>query len=152
MQTEDKLGISAEELNTLVRVRDMLSSGEIEHSDTKGLGIYSAPYNAVVFNMAYCAAGASNCGTTCCIGGWMYALMHGRRDESGVLRFDREKAQLYVDSHLALRELFYPNSESGCTTFDYDTITPRQAAQAITNLLETGEPDWSSILDENPDD
>jgi len=40
-----------------------------------------------------------------------------------------------------MKELFYPPSE-----FSYKAITPAQAAKAIDNYLETGDPDWESML------
>ncbi|NBW17379.1 MAG: hypothetical protein EBR82_56305 [Caulobacteraceae bacterium] len=95
------------------------------------------------------------CGTTCCIAGYVWQQVHpvthwgtliggqwGTKIESqaaGALRISRTTAD----------RLFYPSRTSDGERYDgvWDEITPAQAARAVRNVMERGEPYWEEILD-----
>ena len=81
------------------------------------------------FSMAYAQA-IDDCKTVRCIGGWMAHYM-AIPNVTGYVNFQNE-----------LHDLFYPDDVS----VDWDDITPAQAVLAIDNFLDTGEPEWSTIL------
>lgn len=102
----------------LAQVRDMLLDGRIQKSN---------------LNMGYCG-GLEECGTVACIGGWAYFLANGPEN------YDATVGQ-YVRGDEDRDELYFPE----CAV-NYDAITPQQAAQAITNFLDGGDPKWAEVL------
>ena len=136
MRTAEELGITEEELDALIKVRDGLSSGCFTHVDG-----YDEPPVKYGFNMVI-AGNHGSCGTVACIGGWMAIVMSSKMDDP--LSLDVNDMKRYVSSNMALERLFYPP-----VSLYYSTITPDQAALAIDNFLATGDPRWKDICHED---
>lgn len=94
------------------------------------------------------------CGTAMCIGGWC-AMALRPYDRSRLYVGEAAAIVLGIDHEVA-QELCYPDiellidhraSQSEAPVF-YDLITPKQAAQAVRNALEYGDPGWDGILEE----
>lgn len=123
---------------TLLRVRDFLLR-EAVHVEAQN---YRQVYvGACGFNMGTPVERWS-CGTVACIGGHAW-LMENPGDIDGARDFVtqyeyRDSAGWFRRTGLAL--LFYP------TAAGYDRITTAEAAQAIDNYLNTGNPLWESIV------
>jgi hypothetical protein len=138
------LSITGHELQALLWTREQLQLGEIIF-DAKASGKQGRGFNMSVSDEE------TECGTTCCIGGWMYKHMTDQqnwapRTSSG------HWASLggYVGFHRspALAELFHPfTTVTGPddTTVDWDVIPPVWAIQAIDNFLATGKPNWPQV-------
>lgn len=163
MRTAQELQITQTELDALIKVRDQLAKGAFAHGN---------PWDAVpapnVFNMGWGAkqlqdasTGEYRCGSTCCIGGWMHVHMAGpmRANDQGYIFVDVDRANAYVnhDKSPVLHPLFFPLQSDQFGTelpgyedvsVSYTDITPEHAIRAIDNFLETGDPDWPSILKE----
>lgn len=81
-----------------------------------------------------------DCGTGCCIGGWMVLAMRGVR-LTKVVKVTLEHIatiERYVQKeHPILGRLFFPH-----TTQDYDSLTPQRAQQEIVTFLKTGKATW----------
>lgn len=135
----EQLGISENEYEALLWVRNELATGRLKHMETSYEGVYgSGIYGSGIslkglspssrkqgFNMS-----EWRCGTTCCIGGWMEYRMDHRIDE-----------EIMPDN---LLNVFYPDI-GACVSF-YDAITPAQAVAAIDNYFKHGEPRWAEVL------
>lgn len=130
----EQLGLEEAEHTALIKVLHMLERGEIAYYDAgdtaDGKYLRTKP---IGFNMQafYAKAG---CGTIHCMAGW--AEIVGRLDpyQLAIKRLGNNTTanQLY--------ELFEaPNH-------DVPTITPAQAAHALSNYLTTGEPRWAEAL------
>ena len=76
-----------------------------------------------------------DCGTPACIGGWCKQII-GRRI-----------TEYFFNS--ALEALFYPNSERPPEDYDYEAITPEQAARALRSYLTRGAPNWAEALQDD---
>lgn len=123
-----------DERATLQAVAQMLRGGVI-HIDGPG----QENVIALRFNMARTCV-EYQCGTVACIGG--YAWLH---ENPG----DFKGADRYVDQYGdecvpvgGIDDLYYPWRVAR----DWSKITPAQAAEAIENYLETGEPYWTDVL------
>lgn len=128
-----KLGITQKELNALKRVRDGLREGRYRH--VKNCDLRDAKSDGrPIFNMEGSAWNAS-CGTVGCIGGWM-AMSMGM---STLAASD----YVHDTSPAALHPLFFPH---GVDLFHWDRITPKRAARAIDNFIETGDPKWAQVV------
>lgn len=156
MLNNKDLGLSYPEYESLVRVRDMLRSGMIKEAldfRSRSDGYLPAGLN---FNMDYTAR-RGDCGSVCCIGGWVYALTYGEeyKDKDGnvLYKYDDHVADEFVfGASGGLYALFYPNEDHtrpDGTYWSYRRITAQQAAQAIDNYLTTGQPRWGDILGPN---
>lgn len=118
-----KPDLTPQEQGALEKVRDLLRSGKIVHHENRK----SRSKKRFDMGTSYMEGG---CGTTACIGGWMAHFM----------KIDDEA--LFVDEFMGrgkFNKLFWDNTEP-------DT-TPAQAAQAIDNFLETGDPRWDEVLE-----
>ncbi|MDH7796373.1 MULTISPECIES: hypothetical protein [unclassified Beijerinckia] len=127
------LGISIKERNALVKVRDGLQAGEYVHVKEP---IYRyVPCKKPIFNMVE-FEGEFDCGTVRCIGGWVAHLC------------DNFSPRSYVcNAEGPLGELYFPlGGDGGNDDYAYSRITPKQAAKAITNFLDTGKPEWRKVL------
>ena len=125
------LGISQSEHTAMLEVREQFASGVFRHDPEADADKPNG------FNMDY--ARATDCGTTCCIGGWMWMAMN--RDRTT----DYASAGSYVNSQRKRRLgfLFYPEFESD-SEMHLSDITPGAALKAIDSFLATGDPDWIS--------
>lgn len=89
---------------------------------------------------------ANDCGTTACIGGWLYLIRHYNGNVPHIVDANTvARANQFVNKewfqneneHSRLGRLFYER-------LDRD-ITRAQGAQAIRNFLECGDPKWDEI-------
>jgi hypothetical protein len=137
MKTAAELGIEPIEHLALRVVRDGLASGAFRHVknakwfSTKGDGQPVFSMDTVHMN--------TPCGTVGCIGGWMAAEMQMSRAEAV------EYVSTQDEDDTVLKSLFYP---AGFRTVGgtWDNITPKRAAKAIDNFLNTGDPQWAKVL------
>ena len=166
MKTAKQLGITQKEYDALIKVRDWLKNGTIEFVPESAL--YNGPPvahdhpNAIKlgFNMLQPAIlmRREECGTACCIGGSMYALMKGEIVKDGHVLFDAMQTGAYVwgkQDHKTLGPLFFPPGamyESGLELEPGDRqfklmeeITAEEAVRAIDNVLDVGDAKWDEI-------
>jgi hypothetical protein len=128
------LQITDAEYKALLEIRGQFASGVFHHDPS---GEAELPNG---FNMNF-PIEESGCGTTACIGGWMYLAM--QRDRSSA----SSCAGAYVarDRSRPLNLLFYPPQEV-IDEVNYDDITPGAALVAIDTFLATGTPDWAEAV------
>lgn len=145
--TAQALLITTAEYDALVEVRDRLANGDFVHDPNLAL---ASPNG---FNMNV-PEDTSECGTSCCIGGWMHHVMMRDRTAPCVQLGE------YVNKRRSrtLTPLFFPfvdpNDHSQHVTDDYgafydfpwDQIDTGPAVKAIDNFLSTGDPDWPAAL------
>lgn len=146
MLTAEQLKITPAELVALLWVRNSLADGTIVHRrDVKPLSS-PIPPGVRAFNMGVdLAGGTSDCGTTCCIGGWMALHMSGfpacsKTMEGKVNRF------MYGGGYgeapgcsIILQDLFFPSRSAMAD------ITEGQAVKTIDHFLETGVVEWGGF-------
>ena len=128
--SHEGLGISLREWLGLIGMAVALDSGILpmhaQRDRAKGEHI---------FNLATVCEHDGHCGTVGCIGGYV-GLMMG---------MGAEDTSRYVDTAgLPLSHLYYPNR--GGAALSSTRVTPKQAAKAICNVLEHGQPRWSEII------
>jgi hypothetical protein len=121
--TAADLGISEPQWRALIEVLEMLEREELQHVNSCALR-----YPAAGFNMNLWGD-LSTCGVRC-IGAWA--------EHIGRIRFEP------LGRPEGLERLFRPDIDGG--DYDYDAITPEQAAAALSNYLITGEPRWREVL------
>lgn len=80
------------------------------------------------------------CGTACCIAGWTNILIpdHGQESTDAHEFFSAER-KLGLERHQALA-LFSPALD-----IPYSEVSPREAAEVLIRLAETGEVDWGKL-------
>jgi len=124
------LRITPGEHRALLEVRDMFAKGTFKHDP------HGDADHADGFNMEY-PKRTTDCGTTCCIGGWVWAVMDRDRATTN------PSAGRYVrrDKSYALGALYYPD-QGEIDDMAYSDITPGAALAAIDSFLATGNPDW----------
>jgi len=93
------------------------------------------------------------CGTTCCIAGYVYQQEvpfnqnQHNKDFTGWDVVENTAAEaLGLDWGVANR-LFYPSNSGFSYAGSWGEIKPQEAAQAVRNVIEQGEPLWETILD-----
>lgn len=99
------------------------------------------------------------CGTSCCIAGYVYqqnvkfdAATHGRYPFIYGKVEEVAVEALGISKEVGNR-LFYIKSISGMNyAGDWDKVTTADAAQAVRNVIDHGEPMWEIILDFSEDD
>lgn len=94
------------------------------------------------------------CGTACCIAGYVYQQEvpfnqnQHNKDFTGWDVVENTAAEALGLDGMVANRLFYPsNSEGFSYTGSWDKIKPQEAAQAVRNVIEQGEPLWETILD-----
>lgn len=97
------------------------------------------------------------CGTACCIAGYVWQQNKTPEDiEGGLYAFwdtiERQATEMLELEFPVAHRLFFPatiDPEYGSMSYqgEWDAITPRQAAQAVRNVMDRGEPHWEEILD-----
>jgi hypothetical protein len=126
-KSPNELGLTSDEFGAAVKVLNMLERGELVHLP-KGL---CDPRAAEVrgFYMRGWAGykERDECGTVCCIGGWMEVVL---------------REPLSKECHRRFHDLFYPDGYYG----DSERYTVEAAAQAMRAKLTTGIADWSLAL------
>lgn len=126
-QTAAALGITAPELDALIKVLGMLEREEAtfaRRTDLHSIALTSP----VSFHMAITAQ-RNDCGTIACIGGWAAYFM--KADPNDYV-FHRRSPRL--------SQLYWPPSEL------VDSITPVIAAVALRTYLVTGEVNWADSM------
>lgn len=145
MQTAAQLDISDVEFDALKVVSEGLRTGKYRH--------IIQPFDSVeantgpVFNMAI-AYDNYSCGQAACIGGWTALTMGIPPDEADDYVYSKEKqyddaTDQVIKPAALIKSLFFPGDD-----WEYEDITPVQAATAIDNFLDCGDPKWKAILGE----
>lgn len=125
-------------VTNLTRLADLLESPEAEgHFDIGTWFSYKMPSRISGFAIRQ---QLHNCGTTACIGGWAAAL-GGEEGTIGNAWSDKE-----VREWMGLPET--GAYWSLCYAYPTESITPKQAARVIRNLIATGSVDWSILSEE----
>ena len=127
---------------------------------------YTSKAVPLLFNLVV-RAGQYECGTVACIGGWLSLHLQGvdisqrlvsltpkqvDTSDKYVNAFgqaeNREGHEPGARAGEALSILFYPPEQDrkGNTILDMETVTPAQAAKAIRNFLESGDPKWAEVV------
>jgi hypothetical protein len=146
MLSPEELRITPKEYDALLKTRKLLADGEIKFFDVDR--DYLAP--GQYFSMDIAQTGRE-CGTVCCIGGWMKRLMCSH------VPTDREVWNYVAAYHSKpLYKLFWPlRDENGADMYDdwgdpYDfpthLIDPTYAVEAIDNFFRTSDPNWPCVL------
>jgi hypothetical protein len=131
MKAED-LGLERKELKALKAVRDGLASGRYRHVKTTKFNAENKSRKPL-FNMS-AACETHECGTVACIGGWVARELGMDKDEAASFVYG-------IKPYSPLHELFYPTTDK-----DWNTITPKKAAQAIDNFIKTSNPKWAEVV------
>ena len=80
------------------------------------------------------------CGTACCIAGWTNVLItddaNAPKDEHDLIAAERKLGLTQIQA----LELFSP-----ALTIPYSEVTPRQAADVLVRLADTGSVDWGEL-------
>jgi hypothetical protein len=127
--TAADLGIPEPQWRALIEVLGLLEREELQHVNSCALRYPAAGFNMNLWGDLSCDM-ASTCGTVRCIGAWAEHIAQTRFEPLG-----RPEG---------LERLFFPDKDGG--DYDYDAITPAQAAAALSNYLTTGEPRWPEVL------
>lgn len=129
MLTAEQLKTTQEVLDALLKVRDGIRAGE--YALVPSVLNYQVPEGKRGFNMGVECLNYAGCGTLACIGGWV------------ALELGEDPSEFVQSSHwdTPLNKLFW-DSVSGNETLE-------DAADAIDNLLETGDPKWSKVWKKN---
>jgi hypothetical protein len=139
-----RLGITHYEYKAALQVRELFASGKVWH-DRELENLKPDGFN---MNVPLCEG---ECGTTACIGGWMFLAMQRDRTNPCFL------AAQYVNSYRseALGPLFFPFTDlNGHTLLDddgedydfpFELMPPEFGLAAIDNFLTTGDPNWPAI-------
>jgi hypothetical protein len=127
------LGITDGEHAAILEIRGLFAAGVFHHDYDDALDKPNG------YNMNY-PLDEAKCGTTGCIGGWMWLAM--RRDR----KTDAISPSQYVnnDRSEALQNLFYPPQEE-IGEISYEEITPGAALIAIDTFL-AGRLDWAAAV------
>ena len=145
----DRLGITPGEDAALAEIRELFAKGtfhhdkEIEAGKPDGFNMNVPDYEG-------------ECGTTCCIGGWMYRAMERdrathARSAGAYVNHDRSRALVPLFFPFALPNFREMLDEHGCDyDFPLEEITPAMALSAIDNFRATGTPNWPAICGLEP--
>lgn len=94
------------------------------------------------------------CGTSCCIAGYVFSQEVAFNPSKHNSRFNGyEEVEPIAAAALGLsnrvsHRLFYIESTNGRSyEGNWFEVTPEQAAQAVRNVIEQGEPLWENILE-----
>ncbi|MGX9944934.1 hypothetical protein ACTG4Q_20950 [Bradyrhizobium denitrificans] len=124
------LRITDGEHRALREIRDLFANGVFKHDPHADVDKPDG------FSMD-AAIRETRCGTTCCIGGWMWHAMDRDRTTQSA------SATRYVhwEKSQALHALFFPDFDD-IDDMAYSDVTPGAALLAIDSFLATGDPDW----------
>lgn len=124
------LRITQAEHSAILEIRDLFAKGVFKHDPH---GDVDKPDG---FSMD-AAIRETNCGTTCCIGGWMWHAM----DRDRTTQSATPTRYVHWEKSQALHALFFPDFDD-IDDMAYSDITPGAALAAIDSFLATGHPDW----------
>jgi hypothetical protein len=136
----ERLRISREEFDALMWVREELASGRLRHVYPDGR---YGEHGVGAFNMAEWSDADSDCGTVCCVGGWMSKKMQLSNWQEVKLSSNKVLAPLFFPNYLEAPQYV----EMLAAKKVWLDITPTQAVQAIDNFVENGDPRWAEILE-----
>jgi hypothetical protein len=145
--TANQLNITEEERVALLKVKRYLKKLPTpEDVDSRYKHTLSEVVNEApaLFNMNR-AIDRYDCGTACCIGGWVSIAMQGipLRSKVAIPVNVANKATKYVGKAQWLArpidQLFYPESGDLLT---YDSIIPTRVVEEIETFLKTGRATW----------
>jgi hypothetical protein len=90
------------------------------------------------------------CGTTCCIGGYVNLLVAPKNNVVVHSAFGPRNIRSEITAQEALgidrptaSSLFYPGGFHYLLDIDWEAITKKQAAKVVRHFLETGTVDWN---------
>lgn len=131
MKDHKELGLTFPEYGALLGTKALLESGMLWHNPS-GREIGSDVHQ---FDLGTTCK-TRDCGSISCIGGTMAIIMGMDADAADkwvwMRRYDR-----------GLEELFFPRHLMDSHAME--EITPEQAAAAIGNFLQTGQPEWKKV-------
>ena len=152
--------INIHEMSIPERIEYLASFIEsLPHTETDEEGNAMGPLPA--FNMSTwdsliskCSDKKSDCGTICCIGGWMHRLFF-----NGAFIFDDAMGAAIGLNKQQTQDLFYPDVQpdvNGMKTEGWNSITPAMAAETLRGIIKTGKVVWKmpdgTIIDHSEDD
>lgn len=143
-----ELQITPEERKALIKVKRFLKTLELpkdptsrnRHTRMEAVNPKPAKFNMTLPISVY------DCGTACCIGGWVKVALAGLKLTPIVAIPSSlvEEIHEYVwDQYRNLgpmKRLFFPGN--GISLIQYDTITPALAIAEIIKFLTTGKAEW----------
>ena len=139
MKTAEDLGLSEEELQALLKVREDLKQGYLRY---KSLSVVEERSSGNYFNMSV-GLTKHGCGSIGCIAGQM-ALYLNKGDFITAMRVsNRLLGHSYLNGPqaTALETLFVPIN----TPCVWSDLTVDEAVAAITNFVETGHASWDKV-------
>lgn len=142
MLTSEQLGIEPDELEALCAVRSWLAAGCPE--EAKQL---NSPWRRTSFAMED-TIDVKPCGTVCCIGGAMAIYLEKTPDEAHdyVLR-GRTDALNSLFMGIGIQDIVHHHTDEGqIIHWNLNHITPQMALHAVTNFLNTGDPQWEAVV------
>ena len=140
------LEITPAEHKAAIEIRGLLAADKFHHDPDVDVDKPNG------FNMNV-SLEEGECGTTGCVGGWMFLVM--QRDRT--LPANCYRAHDYITKYRsrALSPLFYPftnrnfrdllDQHGEAYDFPFDLLPPAYAATAIDNFLTTGDPNWPEV-------
>jgi hypothetical protein len=145
----ERLSISPGENAALSEIRELLAKGTFHH-DKEVEAEKPDGFNMNVPDHE------GECGTTCCIGGWMFRAMQRDRTTHAL----SSAAYVNHERSRALIPLFFPFDYPSYGLMadkyglDYDfpleEITPAMALTAVDNFRATGNPNWPEVCNLEP--
>ena len=150
---------TTEEIKTaLSKVAEMMEQEVFTHG-TKESFYHNHADSKYNFNQGISASVKHDCGTVACIGGWCWLL----NNEEPIQETDTnvkycedaiERADNFVEGDYCprrpegLHKLFYPffDEIDGLEHLQYKDVTPKHAAKAIRNYIESDNPDWKNVM------
>lgn len=101
-------------------------------------------FNMLSFHQKLVDQKSNDCGTSCCIGGWLYFELEHGGSIPKVFDDDDKTIPPFIfnmkSKYPTLNDLFFP--ENG---IDYESITPEQAIEAIDRWIENDKVIWRNI-------
>lgn len=116
------------------------------------LGIHCAFNMVITYNDGSAGfrdyKGENVCGSVACIGGHAIAMFTPQATKRGICECDLTElaaTALDLDEDITKALCFPPND------LYWEAATPEQGKAAINNVLESGDPKWSEVLQEGTD-
>lgn len=156
----ERRGISLAELGALLGTRELIARGYLKHRAAPYTGgtwsnldfdkLAGRVGSEHVFNMGIACKTNTSCGSVQCIGGTMGWLM-GKTTAEADMYVHSVNGYADLPGGPPLANLFYPPNYVSASRRSqryqgYNTITSKQALQAIDNWLKFGQPKWHKIL------
>jgi hypothetical protein len=145
----EMLDMREAQYEALLWIRDQLDQGMLQHVDAdipiagRGFNMlnwkhaYSHDIIKIILGVGTETVGVPECGTVCCIGGWMAEKM-------GMNHWANDG---YGDDLFPISDDLYRLFNPSMHVSRWAGITAAMAVQAIDNFLETGFSDWNAVWD-----